>query len=111
MGTRLKVLNGTRSDQAPRLCDTCQSGVVRRGAAESDEHIYCNFIRREVHIRVVECNVYSDRSQPSLWDLRQIAWVLDTDSRRQRIGFLRVQEWEKQHQDEELIPSYLKSTK
>jgi len=107
MGTRLKVLNGTRSDQAPRLCDTCQSGVVRRGAAESDEHIYCNFIRREVRMRVVECNAYSDRSQPSLWDLRQMAWVLDTDSKRQQIGFLRVQEWEKQHEDEELIPSHL----
>lgn len=107
MGTRLKVLNGTRSDQAPRLCDTCQSGVVRRGAAESDEHIYCNFIRREVRMRVVECNAYSDRSQPSLWDLRQMAWVLDTDSKRQQIGFLRAQEWEKQHEDEELIPSHL----
>ncbi len=107
MGTRLKVLNGTRSELAPRLCDTCQSGVVRRGAAESDEHIYCNFIRREVRMRVVECNAYSDRSQPSLWDLRQMAWVLDTDSKRQRIGFLRVQEWEKQHEDEELIPSHL----
>src|SRR5579864_9417286 len=107
MGTRLKVLNGTRSELAPRLCDTCQSGVVRRGAAESDEHIYCTFIAREVRMRVVECNVYNDRSQPSLWDMRKIARVLDSDSKRQRIGFLRAQEWEKQHEDEELIPSYL----
>lgn len=61
MSTRLKVLNGTRSALAPRLCDTCQSGVVQRGAADSDEHIYCKFIRREVRTRVVECNVYSDR--------------------------------------------------
>lgn len=111
MGTRLKVLNGTRSELAPRLCDTCQSGVVRRGAAESDEHIYCSFIRREVKMRVVECNVYSDRLQPSLWDLKQIAWVLDTDSKRTQIGFLRAHEWEKQHENEELIPSYLDSTK
>ena len=108
MGTRLKVLNGTRSAHAPRLCDTCQNGIVRRGAAESDEQIYCNFIRREVHTRVVECNVYSDRSQPSLWELRQIAWVLDVDSKRQQIGFLRAREWEKQHENEELIPSCLK---
>ena len=84
---------------------------MRRGAAESDEHIYCGYIQREVEMRVVECNVYSDRAQPSLWDMRKIAWVLDTDSRRTRIGFLRAQEWEKQHEDEELIPSYLKTSK
>ena len=107
MGTRLKVLNGTRSALAPRLCDTCQSGVVRRGAAESDEHVYCTFIRREVRTRIVECNVYTDRSQPSLWDLRQIAWVLDVDAKRQRMGFLRSLEWERDHEDEELIPSWL----
>ena len=107
MGTRLKVLNGTRSPEAPRLCDTCQSGVVRRGAAESDEHIFCRNIEREVRTRVVECNVYVNRSQPSLWDLRQIAWVLDVDSKRQRMGFLRAHDWEKEHEDEELIPAHL----
>ena len=51
MSTRLKVLNGTRSALAPRLCDTCQNGVVQRGAADSDEHIYCQLIRREVRTR------------------------------------------------------------
>lgn len=45
--------------------------------------------------------------QLSLWDLRQIAWVLDIDSRRQRIGFVRANEWERQHENEELIPSHL----
>jgi hypothetical protein len=30
MSTRLKVLQGTRSSAAPRLCDSCHSGVVRR---------------------------------------------------------------------------------
>ncbi len=53
---------------------------------------------------VIECNRYVDRKQPSLWDMRQIAWVLDTDSKRQRIGFIRSREWAK-HGDEELLPS------
>jgi hypothetical protein len=75
MSSRLKVLNGTRSALAPRLCDTCQSGVVQRGAADSDEHIYCTFIRREVRTRVVECNVYSDRSQPSLYGRSRGFWT------------------------------------
>lgn len=107
MATRLKVLEGTRSLHAPRLCDTCSHGVIRRGASESAENIYCTLIRRGVHERIVECNEYQDRSQPSLWDMRQIAWVLQTDSRRQRIGFIRAKEWERTHEDEELIPSHI----
>jgi len=107
MSTQLKVLSGTRSAHAKRLCDTCENGVVRRGAAESDEHIYCTFVRREVRTRVVECNRYEDRAQPPLWALKQIAWVLRTDSRRQPVGFVRAIEWERQHRDEELLPPYL----
>jgi hypothetical protein len=107
MSTRLKVLHGTRSSHAPRLCDTCHSGVVRRGAADSDEHVYCTIIEREVRTRVVECNRYTDRTQPSLWDLRQIAWILHADSKRQKMGFVRAKEWERENADEELLPSHL----
>jgi Arc/MetJ-type ribon-helix-helix transcriptional regulator len=34
-----------------------------------------------------ECNRQVDGTQPSLWGMRQIAQVLDTDSKRGRIGF------------------------
>ncbi len=107
MGTRLKVLQGTRSPHGPRLCDTCQCGLVRRGAAESDEHIYCTVTEREVRSRVMECSRYIDRSKPSLWDMQQIAWVLRTDSKRQKMGFIRAKEWEREHEDEELLPGHL----
>ena len=107
MSTRLKVLKGTRSAHTPRLCDTCRSGVVRRGAADSDEQIYCTIVEREVRTRVVECNRYVDRTQPSLWDLRQIAWVLRTDNKRRAIGFVPAKEWERLNEDEELLPPHL----
>lgn len=107
MATRLKVLDGTRSLHAPRLCDSCVSGVVRKGASESDEHVFCRTTRCDVPLRVVECNQYHDRALPSLWDMRQIAWVLQTDSKRQKIGFMRAKEWERKYEDEELLPSHL----
>ena len=107
MSTRLKVLSGTRSSHAPRLCDSCQSGVVRRGASESDEEVYCTITKRKTTMRVIECSRYVNCSQPSLWDMRQIAWVLQTDSKRQKIGFLRAKEWERKHEDEELLPTHL----
>ena len=37
--------------------------------------------------------------------MRQIAWVLDTDSKRQRIGFIRAREWEAKNPDDDLLPS------
>jgi hypothetical protein len=37
--------------------------------------------------------------------MRQIAWVLDTDPKRQRMGFIRANEWETKHEDEDLLPS------
>lgn len=107
MSTRFRVQNGTRSLLAPRLCDTCNSGIVRKGASESEEEVFCQVTNQRVETRVVECNRYNDRAKPSLWEMRQIAWVLQTDSRREKIGFLRAKEWERKHDDEELLPSNL----
>jgi hypothetical protein len=62
MSTRLKVPGGTRSFGAPRLCDTCQTGVVRRDAPDSDEEIFCTITQHRLARAVVECNRYVDRS-------------------------------------------------
>jgi hypothetical protein len=107
MSTSLKIFGGTRSPSAPRLCDTCRSGIVTRGASESDEQVHCTMMEEPIRRKVVECSRYVNRTLPSLWDLQQIAWVLDIDSKRQRIGFVRAKEWERRHEDEELLPSHL----
>lgn len=106
MPTGLKVLHGSRSAHAPRLCDTCTYGVVRRGASESEEHVFCQKIERGVRMRVVECNVYQNRNHPPLWAMKEIAWVLHTDTRRERIGFLKSIEWQRKHEDESIIPGH-----
>jgi hypothetical protein len=62
--------------------------------------------KRALDMRVVECSRYGNRSEPSLYDMRQIAWVLQTDSRRQKIGFIRAKQWERKYEDEELIPGH-----
>ena len=107
MSTRLKIHGGTRSDLSRRLCDTCHSGVVRKGASDNQIHIHCLLTEQRIERTVIECNRYVDRSQPSIWDMRQIAWVLEVDARRQRIGFVRAGEWERKHDDEELIPPHI----
>lgn len=102
--TKIKVFQGTRSVDAPRLCDTCSNGIVLRGPADSEELVYCSEMQQPVPMRVTECNRYIDRTRPPLWAMKEIAWVLQADSRRQKIGFVSAKEWRKLNNDEELVP-------
>lgn len=105
--TKIKVFHGTRSIDAPRLCDSCENGLITRGAAESEEFVFCMRMKSRVTSRVTECNQYVDRAEPPLWALKEIAWVLQVDSKRQKIGFLRAGEWQRLNEDEELIPGHI----
>jgi len=102
--TTIKVFQGTRSVDAPRLCDSCSTGVVMRGPAESEEYVHCALMEKPVRMRVTECNRHIDRTQPSLWAMKEIAWVLQSDSKRQKIGFVTAKEWRKLNEDENLVP-------
>jgi hypothetical protein len=102
-----KVFQGTRSVDAPRLCDSCSNGVVLRGAADSEEYVYCSLVEKTIGIRVTECNRYSDRGQAPLWAMKEIAWVLQVDSKRQKIGFMNAKEWQRMNEDESVVPGRL----
>ena len=105
--TKIKVFHGTRSVDAPRLCDSCESGLISRGAADSEEFVFCMRMNRRVSARVTECNQYVDRTQPPLWALKELAWVLQVDSKRQKIGFLSARKWRRLNEDEELVPGHV----
>lgn len=102
--TQIKVFQGTRSVDAQRLCDSCSNGVLMRGPAESEERVYCMLMERKLEMRVTECNRYVDRTQPSLWAMQEIAWVLQSDSKRQKIGFVTAKEWRRRNENENLVP-------
>ena len=103
--THIKIYQGTRSVDAPRLCDTCANGVVMRGPAESEEIVHCWLMEKSIEMRVTECNRYVDRSRPSLREMKEIAWVLQSDTKRQKIGFVTAKEWRRQNENENLVPS------
>jgi len=105
--TKIKVFQGTRSVDAPRLCDSCSSGVVLRGPADSNERVFCSWIERPIDMRVTECNRYVDRTQPPLWAMTEIAWVLHTDSKRRKVGFLSAKEWRRRNEDEDMVPGHV----
>ena len=86
--SKIKIFQGSRSSNAPRLCDTCSFGVVARGAQDSQELVFCHSMERTITMRVVECSQYYDRTQTRLEEFQKIAWILSADPRRQKIGFL-----------------------
>ncbi len=91
---RLKIHGGTVSDGQASLCLTCRSATIIRGARLTDEIISCGkrVIRDEIRFPVASCTGYSDRSLPSLYDLEDVAWVLRSDARTKKIGFVRARD-------------------
>jgi hypothetical protein len=42
-----------------------------------------------------------------LWAMKEIAWVLQVDARRHKIGFVSAKEWQRHNEDEEMVPSHV----
>lgn len=101
----IKVHGGTRDGNKPALCGSCRMGLLVQGEAEGQDKVFCRamaggFGTAEVRMKVIQCSSYSDRSQPALSDLYDIAWVLETSKNRRNIGFTPWKEYRKTHQDE-----------
>ena len=91
---RIKVFRGTSTDLSTPLCPTCRWSTIVRGPRLGDEIVECAQLSRRSRITfpVVSCSDYSDRRQPSLHDMEDIAWVLRSDVRRNQIGFVRAKD-------------------
>jgi hypothetical protein len=90
---RVKVQDGTPQHGGPSLCLSCRKATVLRGSRLGDEEIHCSELwqtRKPVPFPVRSCSAYSDRRQPSLRDMEDLAWVLRTDSKHSRIGFVQA---------------------
>jgi hypothetical protein len=92
---RLKIQGGTAQDGDPPLCHTCRYATIIRGPGLQDRIVECGRLSTgptRIPFPVTSCSAYSDRRQPSLYDMEDIAWVLRTDARKTRIGFVRARE-------------------
>lgn len=89
---RIKVVGGTPQHGGRSLCFTCRRATVVKGQSLNSQIIRCHALERAMEFPVSECDSHDDRSHPSLWDMKEIAWALVTDSRR-RIGFVPRKDW------------------
>lgn len=91
----IQIQGGTRSDSDPFLCRSCRFGRV---AEDSGGRIFADCLvngvaATPIKIRVIECTKYQNRSLPSLTDLYEMAWVLETSKNQRGVGFLPWKEY------------------
>jgi hypothetical protein len=66
--------------------------AVVRGVSLRDEIVECSQLsygRNRITFSVTVCTEYSDRRQPSLRAMEEIAWVLRSDPKKNDIGFVK----------------------
>ncbi len=76
---------------ASPLCQTCRYATIVRGPSLRDDIVECQelmFRRGRITFPVTCCTSYSDRRQPSVWEIGEIAWILRSDPKRKEIGFV-----------------------
>ena len=89
---RIKIHGGTVQNGESPLCHTCRHATVVRGARLRDEIIECGALgyqRNRITFPVTSCSDYVNRQHPSLREMEDAAWILRTDAKRHRVGFVR----------------------
>ena len=89
---RVKIRGGTANHGEPSLCLTCRFATIVKGASLRDEIVECAQLaygRNRIEFAVNTCTEYSDRRQPSLRAMEEIAWVLRSDPKKNQVGFVR----------------------
>ena len=88
---RVRIRGGTVDHGEPPLCWTCRHATIAKGRTLRDEVTLCGQMPsgdRTIRFPVTSCTGYSDRRQPTLWHMEEIAWVLRSNPRSKTIGFV-----------------------
>lgn len=99
-----KVRDGTPYHGGKGLCHSCKHSQVFRGGPESDITVRCQtFYEQPIFITrpVVECSDYASKVDKSLYEMKQIGWVLATKNGK-TIGFVSAREAKKKSEDGEI---------
>lgn len=88
---KIKIHGGTVQDGNGSLCHSCRHATIVRGSRLRDEIVECAALaypRSRIVFPVTNCTDYVNRQHPSLREMEETAWILRTDGKRTRIGFV-----------------------
>jgi len=86
------------------LCGSCRHATL----AETNNGkfmIECDWFSHLIQEPIAICSKHSDRRYPSLSDMRNTAWILQSDEKRKTIGFISNQQWRKSKNFRNDLPS------
>lgn len=72
------------------LCDNC-SQFFAFVDSKNNMRASCNNTMPATRLKnpVVRCSDFIDKRAPSLYEMRQIAWVLETNEKQEAVGFVK----------------------
>ena len=84
-----RIKNGTPL-HGQSLCETCSRAHIARGFGEGEVLVICQATSPEHRVlyRVRECSNYVDLHRETLYEMRQIAWVLMPREGKRKAGFV-----------------------
>ena len=88
---RIKVRGGTVDHGRRSLCESCRWSTVIRGPRIGDEIVECrelSYRNQRVPFPVTSCSRHLDRTEASIREMEEIAWILRSDVRRHQVGFV-----------------------
>ncbi len=88
---------------SPSLCDTCRNVSRARGDYANELIMECSEFSETPRFPVKSCSLYADANKPTLNDMRGTAWILETDQRTKKFGFLPNAAWRSKHKREAVL--------
>lgn len=101
----LKVQQGTTKGTGS-LCRTCRAAHIVRGN-NNQQLVTCGAGNAPLRVRfdIAECNRYMSATQPSLYEMEEIAWRLVTKQAGRPMGFVNPAEFRKFEESEGRAPN------
>ncbi|MGH9560590.1 MAG: hypothetical protein ACRD3S_03965 [Terracidiphilus sp.] len=99
----VKVKDGTPL-YGPSLCDSCCNAHIAKGYRLNEKVVVCTVTSPalRVRFRVRECTSYTDKNRQSLYEMKEMAWILAPRGPKRRAGFVHSSKLRNEEGDIEL---------
>ncbi len=92
----INVHGGTAKDHSSNLCLSCVNATVRQ-AQSNVTNVRCSVFECLIKTNTYSCSSYKNKSDPDLYDLKQIAWIVTGDP-KSKIGFTQYKKMDRDEQ-------------
>lgn len=92
----ITIKNGTTVG-TESLCNRCRHGHRQKGFRECEELVFCTYMWRAprmVPFKVAECSHFSERDRMTLWEMEDMALIINPSPTLKPAGFFRITEEE-----------------